>query len=221
MTVFHVTSWRVAPGRMAEAVANVHAAREIHKRHGFGASAWRTVVAGADPANVWYLLISAGPAEHFANLEALEADTEWGQLVSDHIERPDAAATLLTDGLWQTTNDLPDLVVMASGISPRAQLISGSAPMTPAQRARYRVMAEQAKTIIERNGMTIGFAEAMVAGERTGALSAVVGAGSLADLGAGIERLAADADWITYQMESTSHPDRPTLTTRSIRQEIV
>jgi hypothetical protein len=221
MTVIHVTSWRIAPGRTAEVVENLRTAREIHRRHGFGASAWRTIAAGSDQANLWYLLMSAGPADHFAHMDALTADADWQAFVTEHLDQADAAATNLSTGIWQTTTDLPDLIVLPSGVSPRAQLISGYAPMGPAQRARYREMAVDALDIMDRHGLTVGFAEATVAGERTGSVSAVVGALSLVELGAGLERLAADADWLAYQQASAAHPDRPVLTTRSIRQEIV
>jgi hypothetical protein len=221
MTVIHTTSWRIALGRTSEVIENLRTAREIHRRHGFGASAWRTIAAGADEANLWYLLMSAGPADHFAQMDALTADAEWQAFVTDHLDHAEAAAAQLSTGIWQTMTDLPDLIVLASGVSPRAQLISGYAPMTSAQRARFRGMALDALEIFDRHGLSVGFAEATAAGERTGAVSAVVGALSLVELGAGLERLETDADWLAYRQESAAHPDTPVLTTRSIRQEIV
>ena len=221
MTVFHVTSWRIAPGRAREVAQTAASAREIHHRHGFGASAWRGVVTGGDTANLWYLLMSPDLGEHFAQAEGLEGDAEWQDLLATRIDTADAAATLRSSALWQTVTDLPEVVLIPSPISPRAQLVTGYAPMNPAQRGVFAAMAIRSGELLERQGLTIGFAEAVVAGERTGAVSAVVGAQSLPALGAGLAALGTDHDWAAYQREAAASADRPVLTTRTIRQELV
>lgn len=221
MTVIHVTSWRIAPGRSAEVLDTVAAAREIHRRHGFGPSAWRTVVAGSDPATLWYLLMSSGPAEHFAQMAALDDDPEWQLLHATRIDRADAAAALVSSGLWQTAPDLPEVVIIPSQVAPRGQIVTGYAPMSPAQRALFVSMMPRLTELAERHGMTVGSAEAAVAGDRTGAVSVVVGAPSLPDLGASVAALGADADWQAYQRDLAASPDRPVLTTRTVRQEIL
>jgi hypothetical protein len=221
VTVFHVTSWQVSPGRAREVAQTAAAAREIHRRHGFGASAWRAVVSGGDTATLWYLLMSPGLGEHFALAERLEGDAEWQDLLATRIDTADAAATLRSSALWQTITDLPEVVLIPSQIRPRAQLVTGYAAMNPAQRGVFASMAVRAGELLERQGLTIGFAEAVVAGERTGALSAVVGAQSLPALGAGLAALGTDHDWAAYQQEAAASADRPVLTTRTIRQELI
>jgi hypothetical protein len=221
VTAFHITSWQTVPGRWAEVFQTVNLAREVHRRHGFGGSAWRTIVSGGDPATLWYLLMSSSIADHFGQMDALTADPEWQELVSSRIDRPDAAATMLSSGLWRTVSDLPDVVLIPSQVAPRAQLISGFAAMNAAQRAAFRTNAPRVVSLVEPYGLNVGFAEAVAAGSRTGEISVVMGAASLVALGQAIDGLAADKEWGAYQAESAADPNRPVLTNRTIRQELI
>jgi hypothetical protein len=202
-------------------IQTVNMAREIHRRHGFGASAWRTIISGSDQANLWYLLMSAGIGDHFEQMDGLTADPEWQELVATRLDLPDAAATMLTSGLWRTVADLPDLVLIPAQVAPRAQLISGFAPMNGAQRQMFAANAPRVTAILERHGLSVGFAEAVAAGNRTGETSVVMGANSLAELGQALDALAADADWTGYQAEVAAQAERPVLVSRTIRQELV
>jgi hypothetical protein len=221
VTVFFVTSWRIATGRSAEVAETVRTAREIHREHGFGASAWQTVVAGSDPANLWYLLISSGLGDHFAQMDRLQADARWQDLVASRIACADPAASLCSSGLWRSPRDLPEVVIIPSQMAPSAQLVSGFAPMTAAQRTTFTSMVPRLTDLMERHGLTMGFAEAVIAGERTGAVSAVVAAASLVKLGESLEALGADPAWAAYQADVAANPDPPLLTTRTLRQELL
>ncbi|HEX9258345.1 MAG TPA: hypothetical protein VF855_02330 [Acidimicrobiales bacterium] len=221
MTTIFVTSWQIARGRANDVLAQVATAREIQRRHGFGVSAWRGVVTGGEAADLWYVMISAGIDEHFQQVLALQADAEWQEFVASSIDVADPAATLLSDALWRTSPDLPEVVLIPSKLSPQAQLVTNYAPMGPDQRAFFASSIPHAASILQRHGLHSGFADAMVAGPRTGMVSSVVSAPSLTDLSKGIAALQDDADWLAYQRDMATRRDRPELVSRMIRQEIM
>jgi len=221
MTTIHVTSWSITRGRASEVLAHVATARDIQRRHGFGVSAWRGVITGDEAADLWYILISADIDAHFQQVDSLQADPEWREFVSSTIDTADPAATMVSDALWRTSPDLPEVVLIPSKVSPQAQLVTNYAPMGPDQRAFFASSVPHAAAILQRHGLHSGFADALVAGPRTGFVSSVVSAPSLVDLGKALAALQEDADWLSYQRDMATRRDRPELVSRTIRQEIL